>query len=413
MFWYATAGLLALAILFILIPLVRNRAIAGSTKADLELANVAVYRQRLVELDRELEFGQIEADQHRALVTDLQRSLLQNVPGNAASTPADEDHGTNNTCLRIAVILFFIVLIPLGSYKMYDQWGYYEEVHLSGLFRQALHGSNDPAEVTALIMRLKEVAQQDQDNEWAWYFLGRNYLTLGMHQQAADAYQRSVALFDNEGDRVAAMGQLVLARYLAADSILSPEIRTLAEQTLAINPSEQSALRVLASDARAQENWADAIRYWRRLVSANPSSAAARVYQTNISAAEKRLDSNSTDESVNSHSVTVQLKLADKLRLPGEMSVFIAAHNAQRKGMPPLAVARLSVAQLPTTIVLDDSAAVGPFNLSSADSVYVTALISRQGNANPQPGDYRQVSEPVSKLALNPVINIHITDLVE
>jgi hypothetical protein len=63
--------------------------------------------------------------------------------------------------------------------------------------------------------------------------------------------------------------------------------------------------------------------------------------------------------------------------------------------MPPLAAVSLTVADLPAEIELDNSSAVGPFNLSSADSITVSALVSRRGSATPEAGDYRVESEPL------------------
>ena len=51
------------------------------------------------------------------------------------------------------------------------------------------------------------------------------------------------------------------------------------------------------------------------------------------------------------------------------------------------------IGALPTVFRLDNSSAVGPFNLSSAETVYVSALVSFAGVASPNSGDYRVVSE--------------------
>jgi len=62
--------------------------------------------------------------------------------------------------------------------------------------------------------------------------------------------------------------------------------------------------------------------------------------------------------------------------------------------MPPLAAVDTTVGSLPARITLNNGSAVGPFNLSSAESVYVSALVSFGGVATPRTGDYRVVSEP-------------------
>ena len=48
------------------------------------------------------------------------------------------------------------------------------------------------------------------------------------------------------------------------------------------------------------------------------------------------------------------------------LRVFVAARNADREGMPPLAAISLVVGNLPIMVQLDNSLAVGPFDLSSA-----------------------------------------------
>jgi len=55
----------------------------------------------------------------------------------------------------------------------------------------------------------------------------------------------------------------------------------------------------------------------------------------------------------------------------------------------PLAVSRMTVADLPVTVTLDNSMAMIPtMTLSSFDSVTVGARVSKTGNAIAQPGDW-------------------------
>ena len=81
--------------------------------------------------------------------------------------------------------------------------------------------------------------------------------------------------------------------------------------------------------------------------------------------------------------------------------------------MPPLAATDLRVSNLPQTIQLDNSSAVGPFNLASSDTVYVSALVSFAGVANPQIGDYRVVSENFSHNGQHTVIDLLISEQVQ
>jgi cytochrome c-type biogenesis protein CcmH len=76
-------------------------------------------------------------------------------------------------------------------------------------------------------------------------------------------------------------------------------------------------------------------------------------------------------------------------------TVFVYARAAEGPPMP-LAVKRITVAELPTEVILDDSDAMTPaFALSGFDRVIVGARISGSGNAIAQPGDIEGLSDEV------------------
>ena len=89
-------------------------------------------------------------------------------------------------------------------------------------------------------------------------------------------------------------------------------------------------------------------------------------------------------------SISVTVDLSDEARAASsdDQVVFIYATATQGPPMP-LAVSRLSVADLPVTVVLDNSMAMIPtMTLSTFDSVTVGARISTTGNAVAQQGDW-------------------------
>ena len=95
--------------------------------------------------------------------------------------------------------------------------------------------------------------------------------------------------------------------------------------------------------------------------------------------------------------VTVSLSPAVAKQATPDDVVFIFARAAHGPRMP-LAIVRIQVKDLPSTIVLEDSQGMGPgMTLSSAPEVIVVARVSKFGMANAQNGDLEGVSAPVKK----------------
>ena len=79
----------------------------------------------------------------------------------------------------------------------------------------------------------------------------------------------------------------------------------------------------------------------------------------------------------------------------------------------PLAVQRLSVAQLPAQVVLSDAQAMAPgLNLSNHEQVTVIARVSRSGQPVAQSGDWQIQKSPVSNRE-EKMIQLLISEQVE
>ena len=387
LFWLLSGALVLLAAAFVAIPLWRVRRGADeSGETDRAEANIALFRERKQELEADHAAGEIDREELDALLIELQKSLLTDVEpaeqseqATGLKTSGREPFSWRSPALLAPLAL--VLLLPVAAWLMYQQWGQLEDVELMDQFQRTVQNENDVETARELVLSLGQVVQENPERPWAWYFLGENFSTLGMFDVANSAYRQAAERMSDDDEKALALGRVVLTAYIMEQLRITPEIQDLIDNTLELNPDEPNVLQLLATDAREREDYDAAIGYWRRLSQLNPDSQTAR---ENIADLQRLRAGDASD----GPAIEVAVAIAGDLPLDPQLRVFISARNAQADGMPPLAVADLTVAELPARIRLDDSLAVGPFNLSSAESVYVSALVSQAGTANRASGDY-------------------------
>ena len=423
--------------MFVVIPLwLRTTKDSFESQELRKLANISLFHERNDELEKELAAGNIDQDQYNSLVLELQRSLLIDVRTDGVepqinSKQVVEDlrrngkageksrsikpknsksQGLRDTSIIIPAVI--TVLMPFVAYQLYNQWGYIDDVEL---IERTVENGNNPEDAQALIVSLGQVVQEDEERTWAWYFLAENFGNIGMFGEAQIAYERAANLLDDVPEKAFVLGRVAVAMYINADLELTTEILKVIEQARAINPNEISILQLLASDALEQEDYVEAIGYWRLLIQADPNSSQAQTLRSSITAVQQLLaqEGQNVPGAVEGPVIDVNLSLVEGLELNDELRVFVAARNAAQEGLPPLAARDLRVFNLPTTIRLDDGSAVGPFNLTSAETVYISALVSNAGIAAPQSGDYRVTSESFALNGETIVIDLVIAERVQ
>ena len=414
MFWILTALLTLIAALFVAVPLWRSSHKAAFEAESLRKSeNIALFHERRDELESELSLGNLEQEQFESLVLELQQNLLSDVEQEESQTKGSSSQSAvqDRRKLVIALPLIMLLAMPVLAYSLYVNWGYIDDVELMDLFQRTVNNIDDPEESQALVVSIGQAVQENEDQPWAWYFLAENFASLGMFTEAEIAYTQSAGRMDESPEKALVLGRVALAKYINAEFKFTPEILEVVEQARAINPGEISILQLLAADAEERQDFEEAIEYWRLLIQASPNSEQAQLLRQNIAAAQQLLNPESGDAD-SGPTIEVNLSLADGIEFNEDLSVFVAARNAEREGMPPLAALQLRLSSLPTTIRLTNASAVGPFNLSAADAITVSALISSTGAANPVSGDYRVISDVFAHAGQHTVISLVISEQV-
>ncbi len=132
-----------------------------------------------------------------------------------------------------------------------------------------------------------------------------------------------------------------------------------------------------------------------------------------IANAQMQLNANDNPEAdLTGPQIDIELSLAPGLTLPADMRVFVSALEVNGRGQP-LAAKALTVGDLPTTVRLNDSDAVGPFAISSAETIYIVATASSSGSANVQAGDYQVRSDGFAHSGQHAILHLEIAEQVQ
>ncbi|MBF0129237.1 MAG: c-type cytochrome biogenesis protein CcmI [Alphaproteobacteria bacterium] len=173
-----TAGVLAL----LLIPLLRSR---GPVAAARDTYDLAVYRDQLAEVDRDVERGLLAPAAAEMARVEIQRRMLAvGGDGSGGSVDKGRDFGP---AARAAMIAVVAVAVPLVAFNLYLTLG------RPDLPDQPFAGREVEAEqMVALVEQLAKRMEATPDNVKGWVLLGRSNSMLGRFRQAADAYRKAI-----------------------------------------------------------------------------------------------------------------------------------------------------------------------------------------------------------------------------
>lgn len=392
--------LVSLAGLFVITPVMMNRSDAQVSRRR---SNVNLYQERIADLTAENNAGLISAEELTQLKLELQHRLLED---DSEPGPAEHDNQATPEPLRFKPLPFKQTLVISLLVSVFAVWLYYQNGALSdwqitqtlqAAQQQAVAGESTEETVQTLLEQLRRRLQQQPDHSQYLMLLAATESGLGNYPVASAAYGRLVQKYPQDASILAQHAQ---ALYLASDRKLSATARTNVQQALSIDPLQPTALGLLGIASFEAQDYSAAIDYWQRLLPAlGPVSPNRKMIESGIAKAKSMLSpeqlaaaSNSQASSnnaaaTNSPRLLLNVAIADNLKVDPTATVFVYA-RAQSGPKMPLAVAKLTVADLPMQVVLDESMAMAPgMSLSSYSQVEVIARISKNGLANRGSGD--------------------------
>ncbi|NIP72698.1 MAG: c-type cytochrome biogenesis protein CcmI [Gammaproteobacteria bacterium] len=248
-FW-VIAGLMVLAGLVMVLPPLLWRSARQETTP--EAANVAIYRERLAELEADLEEGSLDRAQYEEARRELEQGVLQDA-GEARAGIAGS--AARPSWAMSAVVA---VALPVAAVALYLHLG-------AGERPEAAHRAADGGpSAEAMVRRLEARLQADPENSEGWRMLGRSYLALERFPEAVQALARARAL---AGDDAELLSQQAQALAMTRNGDLTGEPQRLLGRALELQPRHPEALWLAGYAAYQGGEHRKAIGYWETLLS--------------------------------------------------------------------------------------------------------------------------------------------------
>lgn len=281
LFWLLIAGMLVLAMAFVITPLFY--ALKANEKKQTQ-SQVNLYREQVAKLNRQLERGELSQIDYQQQTAELDQALLDDVPESTSTSYRKSNYFVAICLLFIFPIAALILYWQLGSSQQVVQWLHSKQQAAVVQTEITQFGSTEN-----IIVALRSKLQQNPNSARGWYLLGKLYLSQQQFSAAAAALSKADQLKPND---VEIMQPYAESLFFANQEKLTPEIHGLLDKVIAISPNNVDAINLMAMGSYRQGDYQTAIKYWERLLPYfSPQSDDGKALLDMIAKAQKKLRS--------------------------------------------------------------------------------------------------------------------------
>jgi cytochrome c-type biogenesis protein CcmI len=377
-FWLIIIVLLVGAAALLVVPAMRHSG--KSTAASRDVLNKAFYQDRLHELEQDEEQGVVA--ERPELVKELQQNLLNDIPGQqeAQAKPINRWALVPGVALLIVVTLGFY--LKTGGLAQVLDWQQVE-AQMPELRARVANERAQPLsmeEIARLGLGLRTALQQDDRNINDWMMLGRVGMALNNATTATQAFAHAYQLDPNSLEVRLGYAE-VLTR--SNDPEDNKQATQMLRKMIAEDHTNLRVLSLLAFNSFEQGDFKQAIGAWQVMLKLLPANdQRAEVIKRSIEQAKTQAGGETVKLAVN---VTLSPQATNALPQQGTLVISVTDGT----NPVPVAVKQLPLSRFPLSFSLDDSNAMMPERLLSAQhQVKVRVRISQDGLATPQAGDW-------------------------
>ncbi|PCI38599.1 MAG: c-type cytochrome biogenesis protein CcmI [Rhodospirillaceae bacterium] len=260
--WISAGILTVLSLLSLLAPMLKqSKAVVAPARGDFDLT---VYKDQLVEIDKDLERGVLSADQATSARTEIERRML------AIATEADVV--LKNTPLPKWMVMMIVVMIPAGAFAMYMSLGEPTiKDYPIATREQPKDGDVNTriAQLQKMIDNIKTQIEEDPTNPNNWARLAQARQMIGNSQGSILAYKKLVSLTNRNPEALMALAE---AMFVDADDVVTPAAAALFKEAKIAMPGNPMTYYYLAIERQVVGDDQGAMDEYAGLLSISPSN---------------------------------------------------------------------------------------------------------------------------------------------
>jgi cytochrome c-type biogenesis protein CcmH len=395
LFWVVAAACVAVALAFLLPPLLRRKnAAAKAARRDI---NIAVYRDQLKEMEADRSNGLLSEAQFETAKLELEARLAEDAlaQADAAAAPV----GSRKLGFSLAAVL------PVAAFGLYFLLG--NPMSLTAIAEAqanpaaAVNTVPGEHDIMKMIQQVEEKTKANPNDAEAWTMLAKTYAAVEKWPEALQAYEKAMALKPGVASIMTGYAE---ALAIVNNRTLQGKPMELVLKALELDPDDLKGLELAGISAFQERSYAKAAFYFKHLHKLLPPDSP---YAQDIHAAQqeaKRLSEggltgmdNLSDPAPaaakaapSGPGATIKGKLdiapALKAKVSDKDVIFLFARSAS--GGAPVAAIRATAGKFPLEFELNDGMAMNPDNkLSNFKEVALTARIAKSGDIKGAAGD--------------------------
>ena len=408
-FYIIVSGLITLVLLIVAFPWLRNK---NHAKQD-SLSNTQIVKQRLAELDREVQEGLISEHDKRQAVDELKLALVDE--------SAFQSHKTGNAKLPLAIGAVLAIACGVIVYAQVNQMGRVTQASqaieaLPELSQQLASGNANnltQQDIASLALAIRQRLREEPEDDTGWMYFGRLMLSIGQEVQAIEAIDKAVSLApSNSANRIT----LAQALMTTGDVNNLERAQSILLGLLNDNPANDNLALMMAVVSAQLGDLENTQRFYKQVEGKLPvdsdmaqrlvarikelqgntsemaalQNTAAEITDTSIAQDASSEAKNTNSEAQTGFNITVNLSDDASIEAPKDGFLIVFAQDANSDNKMPAAVVKLPIDDFPVSVTLTTENAMMPqFTLATLSDVVVTARLSKDGNVAVSKGEWQ------------------------